>query len=174
MIIYTDKMEEFLRKQNYTYLPRKIREQEHLKLYKKYYSTLSDTCFKVNQVYYTGGIEYYSVKEIGTLLFAEISYPYESEYLYELLTDRRNVIHLQNIINTNISYSGAEIKLWFLYQKDNNKLSKYSKFISFIDPNSKSVICDEKYYFLYGKESEKGIYYDCKMSADISINKRRK
>lgn len=174
MIIYTEKMEEFLRKEKYTYFPRKIKKSDHLKLYKKYYSAISDTCFKVIQIYYTGGIEYYSIKELGTLLFAEISYPYESEYLYELLTDRKNIIKIPNIVNTNISYSGAEIKLWFLYQRDNNNLDKYSKFISFIDKNSKSVICDEKYYFLYGKESDKGIYYDCKVSVDISNNKRRK
>jgi hypothetical protein len=169
MIIYDEDIEELLRSKNYIYFPRKLKKHDHLKLYKKYYSTFSNTYFKVHQIYYTENTEYYSIKYLDTRLFAEISYPYELDYLYELLTDRKDIIHIPNIINTDISYTGAEIKLWFFYQQEQHKFSKYYKFKPLIDKNSDSVICDEKYYFVYADKSLEGNYYNCRILLDTCI-----
>lgn len=166
MIIYDENIEKLLREKKYIYLLRKMKKHDHLKLYKKYYSILEESYFKVMQIYYTNNTEYYSIKYTDTQLFAEISHPYDLDYLYELLTDRKDMIHISNIINTNISYTGAEIKLWFFYQKERNSFKKYIKFTPMVDRNSDCVISDEKYYFLYGEKSTKGNYYDCKVLLD--------
>lgn len=166
MIIYDENIEKLLREKKYIYLPRKMKKHDHLKLYKKYYSIIEESYFKVIQIYYTNNTEYYSIKYTDTQLFAEISHPYELGYLYELLTDRKDIIHIPNIINTDISYTGAEIKLWFFYQKERNNFNKYIKFSPSIDKNSDCVISDEKYYFLYAEKSKNGNYYDCKVLLD--------
>jgi hypothetical protein len=74
-----------------------------------------------------------------------ISYPInENIDRYELLYNK-NRIEDCNIINSSTSYTGAEIKFWFVANKIDLKNSKYSAFWSFVSKNSNIV--DNKYYY---------------------------
>ena len=166
--IYPDKLEKFIMEENHLYIPRKIKINEHLKKFKRYWSSFSDLYFKVEEIYFANDIEYYSVK-YPNLLFGSISYPLNHEFTFELMIDKNNIANMDNIINTKISLSGAEIKFWFFIKKIDMNSDKYSGFWSFIDPNSKSLISDDKYYFLYASYNNE-IYKDCKVSLDRSKN----
>lgn len=148
--LYPEKLEEIIFN-NPTHIPYIVSpETKRLKLYRKYFSVERNTLFKVWQIYEVGKELYYSIK-YPDHLFGEITYP--KGKLYELFSDSNNIRNTKTIINTKISYTGAEIRYWFFI---NNKLGKkYKGFIPFINPNSKSCIMDNKYYFVYSKYDEK-------------------
>ena len=161
--IYPEKLEEFI-KEGHNYIPRKLKFREHLKLFKRYWLCYSDSYLKVDQIYNIENVEYYSVK-FPNSLFGQISYPLDEDSTFELMLDSNNVENVDNIINTKVSYSGAEIKFWFFIKNIDMNSEKYCGFWSFIEPNSKSVISDDKYYFLYAFYSN-DIYKKCKVSLD--------
>lgn len=162
--IYPEKLSNFIRNSDNNYIPRKLKTDERLRLYKRYWSLYSDDCFKVDKVYFIDSIEYYSVK-YSNLLYGEISFPVDSDYIYELHNDRNNIKDINNIINTKSSFLGSEIKYWFYINNIDLTSNKYSGFWSFLDPSSKSLISDNKYYFLYASY-DNDIYKDCKISLD--------
>lgn len=162
--IYSDKLEKFLREENHQYIPRKIKSNENLKIYKRYWDAFSDTYYKIEKIYNVEDVEYYSVKYLDSM-FGEISFPVDFDYTYELMVDKNNLDKI-DIINNKISYSGAEIKYWFFINNIDLGSEIYNKFWPFIDPNSKSVISDDKYYFIFATLNKKGQYRDCKVSLD--------
>lgn len=163
--IYPTKLEEFIMK-NSQYVPRLMDpDDKQLKLYHRYWFTLAEQYGKVQEVYKIEDIDYYTMK-FPESLFGSITFP-EEEIIYELLIDKNNLKNI-NIINTRISYSGAQIRYWFFLHKDELGY-KYKKFWSFIDPNSKSLIIDNKYYFLYANLKD-DIYKNCKVVMDKSKN----
>lgn len=167
--IYPEKLSNLIGYNNNSYIPRKLKIDERLRLYKRYWTSYSNDCFKVDKVYFIDGIEYYSVK-YSNLLHGEISFPVDSDYIYELHTDRNNIKSINNIINTKASFLGSEIKYWFHVNNIDLSSIKYSGFWSFLDPNSKSVISDNKYYFLFASY-DNDIYSDCKISLDRNRSK---
>lgn len=158
--IYTKNMELFLSKRNY--IPRRIMQNEPLKLYKRYYCYFDDLYFKIDNIFYIGNQEYYSVKTQN--LYYSILTEVNNNYIYEFMIDKNNIINTKEIINTNISYSGAEIRYWFFLNQDNIDENIFDRFYKFLDMNGKSVINDNKYYYLYFRNND----------AVMSLDKERK
>lgn len=163
--LYPEKLEEII-SNNPSHIPYIVSaETKNLKLFRKYFSVDRNTIFKVWQMYEAGKYKYYSVK-YPDHLFGEITFP--TGRLFELFSDSNNIKNIKSIINTKISYTGAEIRYWFFINKKLGR--KYKGFIPFIDPNSKSCIMDNKYYFIYSKYNPKtDKYYNI-----IMIQDRRK
>lgn len=164
MKIYEDNVSKFILENN-QYIPRKIKPDEHLKLYHRYFSIFDSLYFKVDKIYNVFKTEYYSVK-YPNFMYGEISYPIQSEYIYEFFLDKKNIKNISDIVNSRKSYLGAEIKYWFFINNiDLSEESKHYGFKSFLELNSKSTIQDDKYYFLYGHEKENK-YLHCKIVVD--------
>ena len=66
---------------------------------------------------------------------------------YELLYNHTSIEN-QNIINSDKINSGAEIKFWLWKNKINFDNDTYKGFWPFVNPNSKNVVVDNKYYFV--------------------------
>ena len=124
--------------------------------------------FKVQQAYQVNGRDYYTVKYIPDNLFGEISYPLDSDTTYELYTDKVGLAEIPSIINTKISYSGAEIRKWFFLHNSETSGPRFDGFWAFLNLNSLCSISDNKYYFLYAIDCNDGIYRKCKVSTDYS------
>lgn len=141
-MIYPIELSEVVKKFNY--IPRKLNKNEHLKLYHRYWIPDMGGLIKVKDIWRIGKTEYYIVKYKGDLSIC-FSYPLD-EYIgvYELLHDYDDICK-KNIINDDNSYTGAEIKYWFLI--NNNK--SYDKFGKFVSLNSKLLISDNKRYKVY-------------------------
>lgn len=145
------------------YIARKMKPGEHLKQYHRYWSSFSNTTFKVMEIYNIDDREYYSIK-FPNLLFGEASYPAPNDYMFELKVDYKHIESL-NIINSKSSLLGSEIRYWFVINNIDLNDSIYSGFWSYLDYNSKSSISDDKYYFV--KRAEDSYCY-------ISIDKFKK
>ena len=174
--IYPEKLKEYIlsEESNIDYIPRHIKFNEHLRLYRRYFVTcFGDDCIKVDEIYDVEGVEYYFVKYPNSL-YGTISFPLDNNYTYELLIDKKDIKNIDNIINTKVSYTGAEIKYWFFIHNIDLSSEKYIGFWSFLNPNSKNVISDDKYYFVKSIKEENGIYIDCRISLDKSKEQRIK
>lgn len=148
--IYPAKLDQYLQdNKGSRYIPKRIPKDAKLLKYHKYWHSMYNNCFKVQDIYHIDNNEYYSVRYQDSL-FAELPYPVDNN-LYELYTDRRNIFSIRNIIDSKKSYSGAEIKYWFWSRHIDLEDSKYKGFVSFLDINSKSVISDNKFYFISAK-----------------------
>lgn len=159
--IYPDKLADIVRE--YHYIPRLIRENEYLKRYHRYWSIDSEYYFKIYQTYKVDECEYYSVRYQNALL-AEIPYPVDHNSTYDLALDYKK-IYKRNIINSDISYYGSEIKYWFFINDINLHDEKYSGFWIYINPGSNSLISDNKRYYISAIEEDE-IYKKCKMYLD--------
>ena len=151
-------------------IPRRLLHKEHLKQYKKYW--VQEQYIKIEDVYTIEGNEYYCV-QFPQDMFGQLSYPINSENSYELNADYKKIRELDCIINTNKSYPGAEIKYWFHIKNIDLSSDQYKEFWSFLNPCSKNLISDDKFYFLYGSIAQ-GRYYDCRICLDKNKSKRRR
>ena len=142
--IYSESLEEEVIKTKY--IPRKFKVNEKLKLYHKYWIPEYGGTVKVSDIEIINGISYYFIK-FDKNMSANITYPVTYSDMYELLHNYDN-IEKQDIINSSKSYSGAEIKFWFVVNKIDLDNPKYKGFWSFLDDNSMSVVADNKYYFV--------------------------
>lgn len=149
-VVYPDKLKKEILKNKY--IPRRCRELEHLKLYHRYYSTVYGV-FKVENIESIDGRDYYFIKYHNSKLFAAISYPI-TDTIYELLHDY-DEIEKVDLINSDKSYTGAEIKFWFVANCIDFKDSNYDGYLSFLNANSKNIISDNKYYFVYRNKSKR-------------------
>ena len=142
--IYSEALEEEII--NSLYIPRKFKSNEKLKLYHKYWIPEFEGTIKVHEIEYINGIPYYFIK-FGKNMCANITYPISYSNMYELLHNYDNIEN-ENIINSSKSYSGAEIKFWFIVNTIDFDNPLYKGFWSFLDDTSMSVVADNKYYFV--------------------------
>lgn len=132
---------------NSNFIPRLIKPDERLKLYHKYYIPSLNGFVKVQYIENINGVEYYFLK-CKNKLSACTSYPLYKENIYEFLFNNGK-LDGKDIINSNISYTGAEIKYWFIKNKIDLNSSKYYGYWSYLNPESDSVLMDYKYYKVY-------------------------
>ena len=76
-----------------------------------------------------------------------ISYPVEKDNNYELLHNYSNIEN-ENIINSNISYTGAEIKFWFIYNRIDFSNYNNRGFLKYLESGNRKCITDNKFYFV--------------------------
>lgn len=166
--IFPPKLEEFLKEGN-IYIPRRIYNDEHLKLHKRYW--IDNIFYKIDEIYLVNNVEYYIARYERTLL-ATFSYPINNDYTYELLVDRVEIATTNILKTPNVSYTGAEIKTWFLL--NNIEFENEFKFCwPFLDPTSQCLISDSKSYFIYLDRSNN---YRLKLdqSKENSTNRKRR
>jgi len=76
--------------------------------------------------------------------------------------DINGIANLNNIINNNIAYTGAEVVFWFYSHNINGLNRKYKGFWKYIDAFSRFRLADNSKYKLYGKIIN-GVYINCKI-----------
>ena len=141
--IYPPKLEEYIRKNKY--IPRKVRDNEHLKLYHRYWLEDYNEVVKVDDIFMVRCIEYYSIRCKSMVSCIPAPVP---KYTYELLHNKE-CIEKVDLINSEKSYTGAEIKYWFLMNNiDLESGSQYAGFWSFLNPCSKNLLIDNKFYYV--------------------------
>ena len=136
------------RQKDIKFIPRRIKNTESLKIHHKYWLQDFDSMVKVEEMFYINDDIYYTVRDLLTGRYAAISVS-ENSINYELLTDYNNVIGTDEIVNTRISYTGAEIKAWFFY---NGQKDKFENFLPYLDYYDRiRTISDSKNYFVKGE-----------------------
>ena len=141
--IYPPKLEEYIRKNKY--IPRKVRDNEHLKLYHRYWLEDYNEVVKVDDIFMVRCIEYYSIRCKSMVSCIPAPVP---KYTYELLHNKE-CIEKVDLINSEKSYTGAEIKYWFLMNNIDLEFgSQYAGFWSFLNPCSKNLLIDNKFYYV--------------------------
>ena len=141
--IYPSKLELEIRKNKY--IPRQINKRERLKLYHKYY--LPDYgIIKVEDIELIEQVEYDFIR-YDTIKRGCITHPVDNIGVYELLHNFDD-IDKENIINSSKTFSGAEIKFWFVVNKINFDNPNYKGFYQFLDPLSNNLLVDTKYYYV--------------------------
>ena len=136
------------------YIPRLMKPGERLKVFHKYWTPYFDGLIKITDIENICGTYYYYIR-YNSKLFGCFSHPLPTVINnYELLHNYNN-IEKDNIINSNKSYTGAEIKFWFVKNQIDFDSPKYKGFWPFLDPKSKNVLQDSKYYFVVRKSSRR-------------------
>lgn len=160
--IYPDKLETEII--NNLYIPRKMKPNEYLKQYHKYYMPYYDSTVKVLDIWNIDGIDYYHLRSDMKLDICT-SHPVDDNG-YELLHNYDN-IQDKDIINDGNSYTGAEIKFWFTVKKINLNEGSYSHIWRYLNPSSKYFLVDNKFYKII-KES-----HGKKFKLQIIVDKTR-
>lgn len=159
---FNDAIDKEIRK--YHLIPHRVTRET---LYKKnhiYYSSYWGAIFKVLSVEY----------DEKTNEFFGAYIRYESNYYgmicselniddYELEIDHKK-LYKENIVNSNIPYSGAEIRYWFFVNNINGFNPVYRGFWKFVDNTSGHKISDENKYIVCADINPKtGNYINCMM-----------
>ena len=84
--IYPPKLEEYIRKNKY--IPRKVRDNEHLKLYHRYWLEDYNEVVKVDDIFITRYVEYYSIRYKSMVSCIPAPVP---KYTYELLHNKEHI-----------------------------------------------------------------------------------
>ena len=141
--IYPPKLEEYIRKNKY--IPRKVKDNEHLKLYHRYWIEDYNEVVKVDDIFITRYVEYYSIRCKSMVSCIPAPVP---KYTYELLHNKEHIEKV-DLINSEKSYTGAEIKYWFLINNIDLEFGRqYAGFWSFLNPCSKNLLIDNKFYYV--------------------------
>ena len=130
------------------YIPRLLRNDEHLLLYKKYYFPDMDQKVKCTNIETYFGVEYYFLQN-DTFQYV-LHYPIDTNcYIFTL--DKYDIMK-RHIINDKQIYRGYQIRWWFfVHQKP-----KYRNFLELLPS-----ISDDDIFKVYG-ELENGKYKECR------------
>ena len=141
--IYPPKLEEYIRKNKY--IPRKVRDSGRLKLYHRYWLEDYNEVVKVDDIFIVRCVEYYSIRCKSMVSCIPAPVP---KYTYELLHNKEGIEKV-DLINSEKSYTGAEIKYWFLMNNIYLEFgSQYAGFWSFLNPCSKTLLIDNRFYYV--------------------------
>ena len=156
-------------------IPYSIFPGDRFKKGKWYYSRFYDNFFKILDVKYS---------ENGKL---EIAYIITDNNMYSVITtdlctddlllekDKKN-IYKSNIFNTNIPYTGAEIKYWFFVNNIDCFNQKYINFWKFVDRFSEYCLDDKKKYRCYANQDLEGNLINCRVkeyNIDLIANREQ-
>lgn len=144
------------------YIPYHIKKGEKYQERKKYFNYYWDMCFKV--IYITHDrdqlLENICVRADNNtyhVLCSDLDI-----YDYLLIKDNEK-IYTQDIINSNKSFTGAEIIYWFYVNNIDIEGSKYHGFQSYISNDSNFRLSDTNRYKIFAKLNKNGNYVNCKI-----------
>ena len=167
-IYYPNQLINILRKSKSPLIPKRLSDkQKILKPHHKYYATefASASYFKVIDSFNTDQETYVVLLFVDNLYWTLPSRLNKMLDIYELLYDKNNILNT-NIINSNSSYYGYEIRYWF-FNKNNNKLNDFK---DYLDNNGKYKIDDSCKYFITADINKKsGKYYNAKINHDNGL-----
>ena len=144
--IYPEKLLEEIKKKK-KYIPRRIRNEERLKLFKKYWIS-EYGIIKVKDIYIIHNIDHYFITYNNGNMYGVIPYPIKDE-CYELLRNF-NELENENFINKKKLIYGAEIKFWFVINEINFNNDNYSGFLDKL-----SSLQDSKKYTVHRNKKRK-------------------
>ena len=130
------------------FIPRIVRDDERLKVHKRYYFPEFNQKMKCTDVEIINDIEYYYLSNDNFQYV--MSYPI-SHTCFVFTKDKYDIMS-RHIINSNQVYRGYQLKWWFY----NHNYTRYNNFIKLL-----SDICDDDIYKIYGR-LEYGQYVDAK------------
>ena len=149
------------------YIPRKLKDNEKLKVGHRYWLPYYNGIIKISDISNIESTSYYFLT-FDNKFNAAIPFPLEVRGGFELLYNFDH-IDKKNIINDNNSYTGAEIKFWFIKNNINLFKGKYAGFWSYLDPRGNNTLIDnKKYYIKYDPNSGNG-----KQRHSISLDKNK-
>lgn len=126
---------------NYKYIPRKLRDDEKLKLDKRYW--IPDYGLVRVKEIINIGTEYYIISYSNGSMFGVISYPVDN--CYELLKNF-NSIEKDDILEKNKPIYGAEIKYWFAINNKDTSSSILDNLHSLKDSTKYLIRANKKSY----------------------------
>jgi hypothetical protein len=148
-------------------IPYYLFPNEKYKVNKWYYSFYYNIIFKVTEVNYKkdGELEYAFTKTDDNN-YSMISTDIDSTEDFAIYHDKK-AIYKKEIINSEESYTGAEIVYWFFINDIDCFNKRYQGFWKYVDRYSKYRISDRDKYFIKARIFN-GVYVDCKLIKDIS------
>lgn len=146
-------------------IPYQVNPGDKLLRGKWYYDIYYSSLFKVLEVKYkAGGVLDYAITKSDEGYNSYISTqltPYE-DYIIDF---DRNGLSEEMIINSEKSYTGAEIRYWFFMNDINCFDPKYRLFWTYVDTYSKNRVADKQKYFLYAV-LKNNVYSHCRVVKD--------
>ena len=126
LLLYPKELQDEIIK-NKNFIPRKLRHHERFKQYHKYYND-EFGIFKVRNVEYIDGNEYYFITYKKDMT-AAIPFPiYNNNKCYELMLNKDEIENKSIINNRSTTFFGAEIKFWFIVNNINFSDENYIGF----------------------------------------------
>ena len=146
-------------------IPYQVNPGDKLLRGKWYYDIYYSSLFKVLEVKYKpGGILDYAITKsdegYSNYISTQLT-PYE-DYIIDY---DRNGLAEEVIINSEKSYTGAEIRYWFFMNDINCFDPKYKLFWTYVDTYSKNKVSDKQKYFLYAV-LKNNVYSHCRVIKD--------
>ena len=139
---------------------------------KWYYDTYYNSLFKVTEVKYnTGNILDYAITKSDEGYSSYITSPLSPYEDYIIDFDTKDIATM-NIINSEKSFTGAEIRYWFFMNDINCFDPKYKYFWTYVDTYSNNKVADKQKYFLYAG-LKNNVYTKCRVIKDINRTKRQ-
>lgn len=140
------------------YIPYRMKKGEKYQEKKKYFNYYWDMCFKVIYITHDNSMDSYCVKADNSTYHLLSSDPDVYDYL--LIKDE-NEIYNQNIINSNKSFTGAEIIYWFYVNNIDLNSKKYCGFSSYLINESNFKLSDTNRYKVIAKTDKNDNYINC-------------
>ena len=139
---------------------------------KWYYDTYYNSLFKVTEVRYNAGnILDYAITKSDEGYSSYITTPLSPYEDYIIDFDTKDIATM-NIINSERSFTGAEIRYWFFMNDINCFDPKYKYFWTYVDTYSNNKVADKQKYFLYAG-LKNNVYTKCRVIKDINRTKRQ-
>ena len=139
---------------------------------KWYYDTYYNSLFKVTEVRYNAGnILDYAITKSDEGYSSYITTPLSPYEDYIIDFDTKDIATM-NIINSERSFTGAEIRYWFFMNDINCFDPKYKYFWTYVDTYSNNKVADKQKYFLYAG-LKNNVYTKCRVIKDINKSKRQ-
>ena len=139
---------------------------------KWYYDTYYNSLFKVTEVKYnSGNILDYAITKSDEGYSSYITSPLSPYEDYIIDFDTKDIATM-NIINSERSFTGAEIRYWFFMNDINCFDPKYKYFWTYVDTYSNNKVADKQKYFLYAG-LKNNVYTKCRVIKDINRTKRQ-
>ena len=138
--------------------------------YKKglwYYNSYFNIVFKVLSVTYNKGIldsVFVRTDDDNQNLFSTDLAPGDF-----IIKRDKEKIYKKSIINSQVSYTGAEIIYWFFMNNIKSFNKKYNGFWKFVDRYSKHRVNDYDKYFLVADKDKRGNYIRCRAIKDDTV-----
>lgn len=133
---------------------------------KWYFDSAYGYLIKIIEVQYTNGMLDHAITRSieGYQSYIITPLNYRSDYYIEFDAEK---IFKKDIINSESSYTGAEIRYWFFKNNITAFDKKYINFWKYVDSYSPDKIDDRMKYFIQASVDKEGNYIDCKFLKDF-------
>lgn len=141
---------------------------------KWYYSSYYDMFFRVLDLKYQDGELLYAYIQSDNNRYSSIATELCTDD-YMISSDRKN-IYRSYIFNSNIPYTGAEIRYWFFMHDINSFNPKYAEFWKYVDQYSLERLDERKKYKCYASIDLNGNLTNCRVkeyTTDIVAGKEK-